>query len=187
MLREKWWNCRWAAAVLMLQKSPRPSSTGSASHWRVKCAFMKDCKSQIKSHTCLLDLYLMWKVHFLKMCHVFYRFMHKHPEDPTEVPNGFLSDINPVSTPAHSTCLDSPTWISNMFFFSLELSANNQQCLSRYFSQGSKGFGQIPIWKGRLLFCGPRQHRRKGKEDKSYSPSSMKYFTFYFIQRVVWV
>lgn len=109
---------------------------------------MKDCKSQIKSHTRLLDLYLMWKVHFLKMCHRFHRFLHKHPEDPSEVPNGFLSDINPVSTTAHSTFLGSLTlWISNIFFyyFTLELSANNQQCLSRYFSQGSKRFGQIPV------------------------------------------
>ena len=24
-------------------------------------------------------------------------FLHKNPEDPTEVPNGFVSDINPVS------------------------------------------------------------------------------------------
>lgn len=24
------------------------------------------------------------------------RFLHKHPEDPAEVPNGFLSDINSV-------------------------------------------------------------------------------------------
>lgn len=29
-----------------------------------------------------------------------YRFLHKHPEDPSEVPNGFLSDINPVSASA---------------------------------------------------------------------------------------
>lgn len=120
MLREKWWNCRWAAAVLMLQKSQRPSSTGSASHWRVKCAFTKDCKSQIKCHTRLLDLYSMWKVHFLIMCDCFHRFMHKHPEDPSEVPNGFLSDVNSVSTTTHSTCLNSLMLrISNMFFFFL--------------------------------------------------------------------
>lgn len=27
----------------------------------------------------------------------FSRFLHKHPEDTSEVPNGFLTDINPVS------------------------------------------------------------------------------------------
>lgn len=32
------------------------------------------------------------------MCHRLCSFMHKHPEDPSEVPGGFLSDINPVST-----------------------------------------------------------------------------------------
>lgn len=26
-----------------------------------------------------------------------FRFKHKNPEDPNEVPNGFLSDINPNS------------------------------------------------------------------------------------------
>ena len=26
-----------------------------------------------------------------------FRFKHKNPEDPNEVPNGFLSDINPYS------------------------------------------------------------------------------------------
>lgn len=25
------------------------------------------------------------------------RFLHKNPEDPSEVPGGFLSDLNPVS------------------------------------------------------------------------------------------
>ena len=25
------------------------------------------------------------------------RFLHKNPEDPSEVPDGFVSDINPVS------------------------------------------------------------------------------------------
>lgn len=25
-----------------------------------------------------------------------YRFQHKNPEDPAEVPGGFLSDLNPV-------------------------------------------------------------------------------------------
>uniref|UniRef100_A0A8C4EWD6 Glutamine--tRNA ligase n=1 Tax=Dicentrarchus labrax TaxID=13489 RepID=A0A8C4EWD6_DICLA len=34
-------------------------------------------------------------------------FLHKHPEDPAEVPSGFLSDINPVSTSAlHSALVD---------------------------------------------------------------------------------
>lgn len=26
------------------------------------------------------------------------RFLHKNPEDPSEVPGGFLSDLNPVSS-----------------------------------------------------------------------------------------
>lgn len=34
------------------------------------------------------------------MSRCLYRFLHKHPEDTSEVPNGFLSDINPVSTSA---------------------------------------------------------------------------------------
>ena len=29
--------------------------------------------------------------------YVAYRFLHKNPEDANEVPNGFVSDINPVS------------------------------------------------------------------------------------------
>uniref|UniRef100_A0A8C4ETI5 Glutamine--tRNA ligase n=1 Tax=Dicentrarchus labrax TaxID=13489 RepID=A0A8C4ETI5_DICLA len=32
-------------------------------------------------------------------------FLHKHPEDPAEVPSGFLSDINPVSTSTISSAL----------------------------------------------------------------------------------
>uniref|UniRef100_A0A3Q1G3W9 Glutamine--tRNA ligase n=1 Tax=Acanthochromis polyacanthus TaxID=80966 RepID=A0A3Q1G3W9_9TELE len=32
-------------------------------------------------------------------------FMHKHPEDPSEVPNGFLSDINPNSMQVISSAL----------------------------------------------------------------------------------
>ena len=28
---------------------------------------------------------------------MFSRFLHKNPEDPTEVQNGFVSDISPVS------------------------------------------------------------------------------------------
>lgn len=27
-----------------------------------------------------------------------YRFQHKNPEDPVEVPGGFLSDLNPVGS-----------------------------------------------------------------------------------------
>lgn len=27
-----------------------------------------------------------------------YRFQHKNPEDPAEVPGGFLSDLNPVGS-----------------------------------------------------------------------------------------
>ena len=31
------------------------------------------------------------------VCVSIFSFMHPNPEDPAEVPNGFLSDINPVS------------------------------------------------------------------------------------------
>lgn len=34
-------------------------------------------------------------------------FLHKNPEDTSEVPNGFLSDINPVSVDPKSTDFDS--------------------------------------------------------------------------------
>lgn len=30
--------------------------------------------------------------------HFDYRFQHKNPEDPAEVPGGFLSDLNPVGS-----------------------------------------------------------------------------------------
>ena len=30
--------------------------------------------------------------------HSGYRFQHKNPEDPAEVPGGLLSDLNPVGT-----------------------------------------------------------------------------------------
>lgn len=133
MLREKWWNFRRAAAVLRLQKNQRPLSTGSASHWCVKCAFMRDCKSQIKSEACLLDLYLMWKVHLHKTCHRFYSFIHKNPEDTSEVPNGFLSDINPVSTPRTQPLLgltDICGFITCFFLFPLEFPAYHHGCLS---------------------------------------------------------
>lgn len=120
------------------------------------------------------------------MCHRFHRFMHKHPEDPSEVPNGFLSDINPVSDPAHSIFMNLlKWWISNVcFFFSLELPGNNQQCLSWYFSQGSKSFGQIPVWKGRLLFCWPRQHWRKGKEVTLFPCNEIFQYLYYFRSRL---
>ena len=32
-----------------------------------------------------------------------YRFLHKNPQDPSEVPGGFLSDTNPVSIFRHSS------------------------------------------------------------------------------------
>lgn len=100
MIRVKWWNWRYTAAVLRPQRNQMPSSTGSASHLSVKCAFMKDCKSQ-KSLTVIHSQYLMKKIHpCMLMLYCLCRFLHKNPEDTSEVPNGFLSDINPVSTSA---------------------------------------------------------------------------------------
>lgn len=57
-LRVKWWNWRWAAAVLTLQRNQRPSSTGSASQWCAKCASMRGCKSQNKLLPDFHDQYL---------------------------------------------------------------------------------------------------------------------------------
>lgn len=58
---------------------------------------MKDCELQeflaLIYHQCF-----RWDTQMIKMSHHLYRFLHKHPEDPAEVPNGFLTDINPVSS-----------------------------------------------------------------------------------------
>lgn len=187
-LRVKWWNWRWAAAVLRPQRNQRPSSTGSASHWSVKCAFMKGCKSQ-KSLAVIHNQCFTWKNHLMKMSRCLYRFLHKHPEDTSEVPNGFLSDINPVSTSAEHlfglTDVSVGTAIVSCIssFCHLEFHAYNQQCLSGHLSQGSKGFGQIPVRKSWLLFCGPRQHWRQGtarqKNPKTFYMKNVYLFSFH--------
>lgn len=44
-----------------------------------------------------------WELHAVALqqgpdFHSGYRFQHKNPEDPVEVPGGFLSDLNPVGS-----------------------------------------------------------------------------------------
>lgn len=44
-----------------------------------------------------------WKLHAVALqlgpdFHSGHRFQHKNPEDPVEVPGGFLSDLNPVGS-----------------------------------------------------------------------------------------
>lgn len=99
MLRAKWWSWRWAAAAQRQQTNPKPLSTGWASHWSVKCVFMSLCKYFSGSYfqKCLRQEFQVIKN--VCWCGIYMsRFLHKHPEDPAEVPNGFLSDINPVSS-----------------------------------------------------------------------------------------
>jgi len=47
------------------------------------------------------ELVLMYKTHLTGDC---CRFMHRSPEDSSEVPGGFLSDCNPVSISAFGIC-----------------------------------------------------------------------------------
>ena len=41
----------------------------------------------------LTEIFLR-EVLFYSICGIFFRFKHKHPEDPSEVPGGFLTDCD---------------------------------------------------------------------------------------------
>ena len=45
----------------------------------------------------IIGLHTSIAITTLNLLYNFVRFLHKNPEDPTEVPNGFVSDISPVS------------------------------------------------------------------------------------------
>ena len=75
----------------MRPQSRKPSSTGSLLHSSVLSDSTIDCKLKLKTTT--PDNMVVRVI--IKI--ILGSFLHKNPEDPTEVPNGFVSDINPVS------------------------------------------------------------------------------------------
>ena len=56
---------------------------------------MIDCKYLYNTAIIILDIVCALLI--LVLLYNFVRFLHKNPEDPAEVPNGFVSDINSVS------------------------------------------------------------------------------------------
>ena len=69
-------------------------------HTRARACTHTHTHAHTHSHTCT-------HTHTHLLCCLVHRFMHKNPEDPSEVPGGFVTDCNTVRTTA--SCLtDSP-------------------------------------------------------------------------------
>ena len=68
------------------------------------------------------------------------RFLHPNPEDPTEVPNGFLSDINPVGH--HYSCM-----YTEVIFLShvSEFPGGEELGHCGPVSAGGGAIGQVPV------------------------------------------
>ena len=99
-----------------------------------------------------------------------HRFLHKNPQDPSEVPGGFLSDINPVSTCILSNCV--PGWVATVNALSCwttlhltpELSEGHWGCASGQNSGECNPAHKVPVWEAGILPCWLWQQKRQGTE-----------------------
>ena len=83
------------------------------------------------------------------------RFLHKNPEDPSEVPGGFITDINPVCLPSYpgftplqefnSHASYTSSRINNYRIFGIGFIARSQQCSRGQDSVGSPALHKVPV------------------------------------------